>query len=324
MLTVPASTETLVRRQEGGGWHGASVLVTGATGFIGAHLVRRLGALGARVHAVSRSPRERTGPGETWHVADVSDPEAIENLLLSTRPAVVFHLASEVAGARDPRLVRPMLESNLAGVVNLLTTVTDMPGTRVVLAGSLEEPRPGDGETTPSSPYAVAKWAAGGYARMFHELWDVSVTTLRIGMVYGPGQQDTTKLVPYVTLALLRGEEPRLSSGTRQLDWVYVDDVVDAFLAAGTTPQAAGRGFDIGTGTRTSIRDTVELLSRIVGGSPRPRYGAISDRPLDSARIADITSAAETLGWCPEVGLEKGLRLTAAWYADRLRTHPAG
>lgn len=109
MLTVPASTETLVRRQEGGGWHGASVLVTGATGFIGAHLVRRLGALGARVHAVSRSPRERTGPGETWHVADVSDPEAIENLLLSTRPAVVFHLASEVAGARDPRLVRPML-----------------------------------------------------------------------------------------------------------------------------------------------------------------------------------------------------------------------
>ncbi|WP_433250306.1 NAD-dependent epimerase/dehydratase family protein [Streptosporangium sp. CA-135522] len=319
MLTVPAPGDIHAPEQEGPGWYGMRVLVTGATGFIGAHLVRRLGSLGAQVHAVSRKPREKTGRGETWHVADVSDADAIENLVRSTRPAVVFHLASEVAGARDPRLVRPMLESNLASVVNLLTAVADSPGTRVVLAGSLEEPRPGEGEAAPSSPYAVAKWAASGYARMFHHLWDIPVTTLRIGMVYGPGQQDTRKLVPYVTLSLLRGEEPRLSSGTRQLDWVYVDDVVDALVAAGRVPEAAGQSLDIGTGTRTSIRDTVELLGRIVGSSLRPRYGAISDRPLDSARIADIAPAAEVLGWRPVTGLDEGLRLTAAWYADRLR-----
>lgn len=318
MLTAPVSGDTLAEDQEDLHWHGASVLVTGATGFIGAHLVRRLGALGARVHAVSRTPRTEAGHGETWHVADVGDAEAVERLVGSVRPSVVFHLASEVAGARDPRLVRPMLESNLAGVVNLLTTVTARPGTRVVLAGSLEEPRPEESEAAPSSPYAVAKWAASGYARMFHELWDVAVTTLRIGMVYGPGQNDTTKLVPYVTLSLLRGEEPGLGSGTRLLDWVYVDDVVDAFLAAGRVPEAAGRSFDIGTGTRTSIRDTVELLGRIAGSPLRPRYGALSDRPLDSARIADIAPASETLRWRPAVGLEEGLRRTVAWYAKHL------
>ncbi|GAA4180891.1 UDP-glucose 4-epimerase [Streptosporangium oxazolinicum] len=295
-------------------WRARPVLVTGAGGFIGTHLVRRLSALSARVHAVGRRPRE-SSDGETWHVADVADAGAVERLVGSTRPAVVFHLASEVAGARDPRLVLPMLHSNLTGVVNLLTAVAEVPETRVVLAGSLEELRPEEGDRAPSSPYAVSKWAADGYARMFHHLWGVQVSNLRIGMVYGPGRQDTRKLVPYVTLSLLRGSEPELGSGARHLDWVYVDDVVDAFLAAGETPHAAGRAFDIGTGTGTSIRDTVELLSHIVGGRARPRYGALTDRALDSARIADPTAAAEILGWRPAVGLEEGLRRTVDWFA---------
>ncbi|MET8050644.1 SDR family NAD(P)-dependent oxidoreductase [Streptosporangium sp. NPDC005286] len=295
-------------------WRGRRVLVTGAGGFIGAHLVRRLGALGARVHAVGRRVRESTD-GETWHVADVADEGAVEKLVTSVRPEVVFHLASEVAGARDPRLVLPMLHSNLTGVVNLLTAVAGAPGTRVVLAGSLEELRPEEGDRAPSSPYAVSKWAADGYARMFHHLWGVQVSNLRIGMVYGPGPQDTRKLVPYAALSLLRGQEPELGSGTRELDWVYVDDVVDAFLAAGETPDAAGRAFDIGTGKGTSIRDTVDLLSRIVGGRIGPRYGALTDRPLDSARIADPAPASEILGWRPTVGLEEGLRRTVEWFA---------
>ncbi|WP_433371630.1 NAD-dependent epimerase/dehydratase family protein [Streptosporangium sp. CA-115845] len=295
-------------------WRGRRVLVTGASGFIGAHLVRRLGALGARVHAVGRRVRESTD-GETWHVADVADEGAVQKLIASVRPEVVFHLASEVAGARDPRLVLPMLHSNLTGVVNLLTAVAGAPETRVVLAGSLEELRPEEGGRAPSSPYAASKWAADGYARMFHHLWDVQVSNLRIGMVYGPGRQDTRKLVPYLALSLLRGQEPELGSGTRELDWVYVDDVVDAFLAAGETPDAAGRAFDIGTGKGTSIRDTVDLLSEIVGGRAVPRYGALTDRPLDSARIADPAPAAATLGWRPTVGLEEGLRRTVAWFA---------
>ncbi|MBB2909119.1 nucleoside-diphosphate-sugar epimerase [Streptosporangium becharense] len=314
-------------------WRGRSVLVTGATGFIGAHLVRRLGALGAEVHAVSRRPHVRHGervrqgegarPGgasvdPVWHVADVGDARAVGELVEKSRPDVVFHLASEVAGARDRRLVLPMMRANLASVVNLLTAVSETPGTRLVLAGSSEEPRAEEGETVPSSPYAVAKWAAAGYARMFHRLWDVPVVNLRIGMVYGPGQADTRKLVPYVTLALLRGEAPELSSGTRELDWIHVDDVVDAFLAAARADGAAGRDFDIGSGTRTSIRDTVELLARIVGSSVRPRYGAIGDRALDSARIADLVPAADVLGWCPRVELEAGLRQTVDWYARPL------
>ncbi len=301
----------------GEGWAGRRTVVTGATGFIGAHLVRRLESLGAEVHAVSRT--RRASGGAIWHALDLRDGAATGDLIRATRPDVVFHLASEVTGTRDVHAVRPTLEANLSSVINLLTAVMDAAdgaaAARVVLAGSIEEPRPEKGEITSSSPYAVAKWAATGYARLFHQLWRVPVTVLRVAMVYGPGDPNTRRLVPYVTRSLLEGRPPEISSGTRLVDWVYVDDVVDAFIAAAETEAAAGGVFDIGTGTGTSIRQVVERLVEIADVPVAPRYGALADRPLDAARIADVAPAAETLGWHPAVGLEEGLRRTFTWYA---------
>lgn len=296
-----------------GYWAGTRVLVTGASGFIGSHLVRRLSGLGARVHAVSRKPVADRG-GVRWHGVDLADAGATGELIRVVAPDVVFHLASAVTGARDVGLVRPVLEANLGSVVNLLTAVAGAPiRVRLVLAGSVEETR--GAEATPASPYAAAKSAATGYARMFHQLWDVSVTVLRVAMVYGPGQPDTAKLVPYATLALLAGRDPELSSGTRLVDWVYVDDVVDAFLAAGESEKSAGQVLDIGSGTQVSIRDTIELLATIVDGKGKPKFGARSDRPMDHAQVADPGPAGELLGWRPVTGLAEGLRRTVEWYA---------
>ncbi len=291
------------------------MLVTGATGFIGSHLVRRLCRLGAEVHAVSRRP-PASSHGELWHSCDLTVAHETAALMRKVHPGTVFHLASTVTGERDVRLVLPTVRDNLASVVNLLTVATELPGTRIVLAGSVEEPR--DADPTPQSPYAAAKWAATGYARMFHRLWNVPVTVLRVAMVYGPGQRDVDKLVPHVTLSLLRGRRPQVTSGERLVDWVYVDDVVEAFLAAGTSGRAPGGVFDVGGGTQVSIRETVELLAKVVGGPARPSYGAVRARPMDIPQVSDITSTTEVIRWHPTTDLEEGLRRTVAWYADQL------
>ncbi|GGL59191.1 NAD-dependent epimerase/dehydratase family protein [Planomonospora parontospora] len=293
------------------------VLVTGGTGFIGSHLLRRLSLIEAEVHAVSRHTQDPKY-GETWHVADLRDADATAKLFASARPEVVFHLASEVDGARNTGVVVPTLHSNLASTVNILTAAADRPDVKVVLAGSSEEPRPANGHAPAPSPYAMAKWAATEYGQLFHRLWDMPVTVLRPTMVYGPGQRDTRKVIPYVTLCLLRGQEPQLGSGSKPADWVYVEDVAEAFVVAGRSDKAAGRILDIGTGTGRPVKDAVELLFQIAGGSLRPRFGAIPDRPLDIAQIADTAPTAEVLGWRPAVGLEEGLRRTVAWYAGRL------
>ncbi|MEV0162876.1 NAD-dependent epimerase/dehydratase family protein [Nonomuraea fuscirosea] len=294
-------------------WNGTRALVTGATGFIGSHLVRRLTELGAETHAVSRRPPERGSRG--WHAVDLTDAAATAELVTQVEPKVVFHLAGEVTGGREPATVAPTLAGNLGATVNLLTALTGTPVRSVVLAGSVEEPRDGQ---APGSPYAAAKAAATGYARLYHALWQVPVSVLRVAMVYGPGEPNLARLVPYVTLSLLRGQEPELTSGTRLITWVYVDDVVEAFVHAGASGDAAGHVLDIGTPEPVSIRDTAELLAKIVGGPARPVYGAVAARPLDRAQRSDIEPAARVLGWRPVVSLEEGLSRTVDWHASRL------
>ncbi|RVX46662.1 nucleoside-diphosphate-sugar epimerase [Nonomuraea polychroma] len=296
------------------GWEGRRALVTGASGFIGGHLARRLAELGADVHAVSRGPA--ADPGMRWHRADLREPDATARLLAEVSPEVIFHLAGEVNGARDPGMVAPTLAGNLQSTVNVLTAVASRE-CRVVLAGSIEEPRPGNGHAAAPSPYAMAKSAAARYADLYHRLWGVPYTIVRPSMVYGPGQRDTTKLVPYVTLALLHGDEPQLTSGAKVADWVYVDDVVSAFLAAALSDRAVGQAFDVGTGVATSVREVVELLFDIAGSTSKPGFGAVADRPLDITQLADPGPALDLIGWRPEVALGDGLRRTIAWYAQR-------
>jgi UDP-glucose 4-epimerase len=316
MSQPPATGDPLRPTPARPAWNGRRALVTGAAGFIGSHLARRLSSFGAEVHAVSRRPQE-TDHGETWHVADLRDADSTTKLITAVRPDVIFHFASEVNGARDVRIVQQVLESNLTSTVNVLAATAEASHPiRVMLSGSSEEPRPGNGHAAPPSPYAMAKWAATGYAQLFHRLWNVPLIILRPTMVYGPGQRDTRKLVPYVTLALLRGEEPNLTSGAKLVDWVYVEDVVDAFVAASGTDEVTGETLDIGTGTKTSVKDTVEMLFQIVGTPLRPRFGTVSDRPLDIPQTADVGPAAEVLGWRPTVELEEGLRRTVEWYRE--------
>jgi UDP-glucose 4-epimerase len=299
-------------------YSGRKVLVTGASGFIGNHLCESLREGGSEVHAISRHRAEECADGIRWWRGDMAESERVAQIIKSVQPEIIFHLASRVDGSRNAALVLPTLRSNFMSTVNVLSAADEIDCGRVVLAGSLEEPIPGDLQQIPCSPYAAAKWASGGYARMFQKLYQLPVITLRVFMVYGPGQQDLKKLVPYVILSLLRGQSPKLSSGSREVDWIYVGDVVEGFLTAGVGSGATGT-VDIGSGELVTIREVVERLVREVNPGIQPLFGAIPDRPMEQVRVADIATSAQRIGWKPATPLYQGLKKTVEWYADRLR-----
>lgn len=302
-------------------WTGRRVLITGATGFIGAALGRRLTEAGAVVSGVARRKPERAVELEL-HTTDLSDLAACRALIEREQPDVVLHTAGHPYAARDLSSVVPTFRDNLETTVNLLVSTAEAQVSRVVLCGSLEEPERDDVAAALSSPYALSKAAATNYARLFHDLYGHPVVVARLFMVYGPGQWALSKLIPGTILTLLRGEAPKVSSGDRPVDWVYIDDVVDGILACAVTPGIEGQRIDIGTGVLTTVRGVVEAIGGLIPQGPAPAYGTVPNRPAEQVRAARTDQSQALLGWKAKVELQEGLRRTVDWY--RSQPQPAG
>jgi len=295
----------------------AKVLITGASGFLGTHLFQRLCPISGEVHATSRTQRSNLKGGPFWWQMNLEDLGAVRSLLANVKPDIIFHMSGLASAIQTVEFVLPTFQSLLTSTVNLLTVATEVGCQRVVLAGSLNEPQSADPEMIPSSPYAAAKWASSAYGRMFHALYGTPVVIVRTFMTYGPGQ-DSRKLIPSVVLSLLRGESPKLSSGQWNADWIYIDDVIDGFLAAAQMPQIEGATIDLGSGMLVTVRELVEKVVRLLGCSTEPLFGVLPDRVFEPARKAEVLKTFEKLGWKPQVSLDSGLQQTVEWYRAQL------
>lgn len=295
---------------------GKRILVTGASGFLGQHLVDQLAVLDCHITCVSRNLHSDHRRNVEWLEADLARPGHAARVVCNAAPNIIFHLAGESRGDQRIENVLECFKNDLeATIYCLLAAQAFGRCSRFVMTGSLEEPAwsqdRDDAEPVPLSPYAAAKFASGSYGRMFHRIYNLPLVVLRPFMTYGP-RQKKHKVIPYTILSLLRGERPQLSSGDRLVDWIYVADVAQAFVRAGVVPNAVGRTLELGSQRLVPLKEVIEKIYSLTGG-PRPDFGAMQNRGV--TRVASSCEAFSVLDkWEPCTTLDDGLRKTVEWY----------
>jgi UDP-glucose 4-epimerase len=305
-------------------------LVTGAAGFIGSTLVDRLLADGHTVVGVdnlSSGRSENLGPAERhadfeFAKADIVDADLI-GLLADTRPEVILHLAAQISvrhSVDDPPFDATV---NVVGTVRLAEAARRA-GVRKVVhtssGGSIygtppSYPTSEDTPTDPTSPYAAGKVAGEVYLNTFRNLYGLECSHIAPANVYGPRQDPHGEagVVAIFAQALLAGRPTKIfGDGTDTRDYVFVDDVVDAFVRA-SGEAGGGRRFNVGTGVETSVRQLHTAIASAVGapddpGFHPPRLGDLKRSCLD------ISRAESVLGWRPTVKLDDGVARTVEFF----------
>lgn len=300
---------------------------------MGANLVRRLVQDGHEVHLLVRPVvdtwrLEGLDAALTWHQADLQDRESVRRALSQARADWIFHLAVYGAYAFQPDL-ETMVLTNVVGTTNLLTAALATGFKAFVNTGSSSEygdcdHAPAEDEAPqPNSYYAVTKAASTWLCRQAARQSGAHIPTLRLYSVFGP-YEDPRRLIPRLVAHGLQGRWPPLAAPDVVRDFVYVDDVVDAYLrAARTPPPEPGAVYNIGTGIQTSLRDLTEIVARALA-IPVPRsWGTHPGHAWDTrVWVAQAERARSVLQWEPQFGVEEGVRAMAAWIPNHAVHYP--
>ncbi|WP_062436124.1 NAD-dependent epimerase/dehydratase family protein [Herbidospora daliensis] len=295
------------------------ILVTGGAGFIGSNLVDRLLADGHEVVvADDLSSGSNRAPRAEFHQIDVRDPALAE---AADGAEVICHLAAQIsvrASVADPLTDARV---NVEGTLNVLEAARVKKVRKVVFASSVARygrpesiPVPGNTPARPMSPYAASKVSAEAYLSAYRALYGIEYTTLVLSNVFGPRQSPGGEagVVAIFTDALLGGRPTVLyGDGSQTRDYVYVDDVVDAFARA-CGSRGDGGTFNVGTGAQTSDRALHSLIAAAAGVRDEPELAParLGDLP---AMAVDPAPAYDGLGWRPEHDLASALKLTVDW-----------
>jgi UDP-glucose 4-epimerase len=300
------------------------VLLTGGTGFVGANLVRRLLADGHTVSCLVRGSRNAWRLDEVradveLHRASLDDAKAVERVVRRARPDWIFHLAAHGAYSWETDVDR-IVATNVVGTVNLVRACLRTGFDALVNAGSSSEygfkkKAPSEREwVEPNSHYAVTKVAATHFCRLTAQTEKVKIATLRLYSVYGPWEEPG-RLMPAMIVRGLAGTLPPLVDPRVARDYVYVDDVSEAFVRAAAKPHPEpGPVFNVGSGKQTTIRQVVDVARRVLAISEKPKWGTMPNRKWDtSVWVSDSRAIRRALGWTPRYSFERGFRQMVAW-----------
>jgi nucleoside-diphosphate-sugar epimerase len=305
------------------------VLITGATGFIGRHLTKRLVAEGYTVGALVRTASPTTSSFSTESVTlffgDIRNYEEIKAAFLTFKPDAVMHLVTYYAVMHRAEDIGTMVDTNVKGTINLLEASKESGSVQLFINtsscavyGRKEQPLSEGDAIRPQNLYAVTKLhaedACSYYATDFH----LPTVTLRLFAPYGPGDS-ARRLIPYVIGSILKGIPPNLTTGKQEWDFVFVEDIVSAYLSVlRSYPFGEDHAiFNIGTGDPVSIRSLVEKIRTLMGSSVDLPWGTVPHRSNEVwYNSADISRAKNRLGWSPDIGIDDGLEKTVAWFRD--------
>jgi UDP-glucose 4-epimerase len=296
-------------------------LITGAAGFLGSALSNRLAAEGHTVLGLddlSTGDPKVLSPSVQFTRGDVNDRPKLWTLLQGVD--CVYHLAARVIVPESILYPREYNQVNVGGTVTLMEATRDVGVRRVVLISSgtvygnqATQPVVETAIPNPRSPYAVSKLAAEYYIRTIGALWGIETVSLRVFNAYGPGQHHPpvhTPVIPnFLRQAWENGTIVIHGNGEQTRDYVYVDDVVNAMVAAASASDVNNLTINVGSGTEVSVRELARLAAEVTGGHPEVVYNPRNEGGLSRLR-ADLTLAREKLGYEPKTSLIEGLKTT--------------
>jgi UDP-glucose 4-epimerase len=296
-------------------------LITGAAGFLGAALANRLVRDGNVVRGLDDlSTGEPTNLLPEIHITrgDINDRPKLWTLLQDVD--CVYHLAARVSVPESVLYPREYNQVNVGGTVTLMEAMRDVGVRRVVFISSgavygEQETQPllENAIPNPRSPYAVSKLSAEYYVRTIGLLWGIETVVLRVFNTYGPGQHLPPVHAPVIPYFLRQschaGTIVMHGEGSQTRDYVYLDDVVNAMVAAASAPGINQRIINIGSGSETSVRELVDLVLDVTAGKPEIVFNPRNEGGVRRMR-ADLSLANQLLGYHPAIDLKTGLRLT--------------
>jgi UDP-glucose 4-epimerase len=310
-------------------------LVTGAAGFIGRSIAAELLARGKKVRGIDNfvtGKRDNLLGLEAMDFieADINDAEAVTRACHGVE--CIFH---EAAIPSVPRSIEDPVASNYAGVsgtVQLLVAAKDAKVRRVVYAGSSSVygntptlPKQEQMQPSPISPYAVTKLAGELYMQSFTRVYGLETVVIRYFNVFGPYQDPTSHysgILAIFTMKMLAGEIPTIyGDGEQSRDFTFIQNVVHGNLLASEAPaeRVSGKVFNVATGNRVTLNQTVEILRRATGYTGEVRYAAERSGDVKHS-LADISRAKESFGYEPLVNFNEGIERTVAWYKTAAET----
>jgi len=308
------------------------VLITGAAGFIGANLVRKFIQLNAGVHILVRSSSDKWRIEDILkdvkgHCVDLMDYEALEKAVSGIKPDIIIHTAV-YGGYIFQKDINKIMQANIIGTVNLLNACSKRGFELFINTGTSSEygrknsPIKEDDALEATGSYGISKAAASLYCQTVARSKGRPIITLRLFSPYGY-YEESARLIPSVIISCLRDENPRVSSPEPVRDFVFIEDVADAYVRAiGAAEKAAGEIFNIGYGRQYSVGEVVAKIIKVMGNDVKPEWGSVQKR-ADEPGIwqADVSKAKNILGWEPGHSLDEGLAKSIAWFRENMRLY---